>query len=36
LSVFVIIAWDFTDNITTDFDLRAVVNAMTRIAPPSV
>jgi hypothetical protein len=36
LSVFVIIVRDFIDNITTDFDLSAVINAMTRSASPSV
>jgi hypothetical protein len=34
-SIFVVIVRDFTDNIVTDFDLRAIVHVMMRTAPPS-
>jgi hypothetical protein len=35
-SVFVIIALDFTDNVTINSDLRVVVHAMACPVPPSV
>jgi hypothetical protein len=35
-SVFVVIARDFTDNVTINSDLRVVVHAMAYPAPPSV
>jgi hypothetical protein len=35
-SVFIVIAWDFTDNIAINSDLRVVVHAMTCPAPPLV
>jgi hypothetical protein len=34
--LFVVIVRDFPDNVATDFNLRAIVHAMTRTALPSV